>query len=177
MVSFTSTKQFKPRPKPFLHLRCIYRVLFFLEEKLKELIFDCRSCGQCILSTTGFVCPMRCPKELRNGPCGGSQEGKCEVDSSKKCVWNEIYEGAEALNRLNLLYQFQIPTDKQLKETSAVVNYADNRIEGMKLALANHGNALSQLFKILFRIIKIRWQKLIHPSLYWIKHESHYKGV
>ncbi|MDZ7839068.1 MAG: methylenetetrahydrofolate reductase C-terminal domain-containing protein [Actinomycetota bacterium] len=177
MASSTEIKEFKPQPKKFLHLRCMYGMLFFLEEKLKELMFDCRSCGQCILSTTGFVCPMRCPKELRNGPCGGSQDGQCEVDSGKRCVWNEIFEGTEALNRINMLYGFQVPTDKQLKDTSAVVNYADQRIEGMKLALPGKGNMLGQLLRILFRIIKIRWRKLIHPSRYWFKYESHYKGA
>ena len=46
----------------------------------KEAIWDCRMCGQCILHSTGLSCPMRCPKNLRNGPCGGMlQDGSCEV--------------------------------------------------------------------------------------------------
>jgi hypothetical protein len=42
-----------------------------LERQVKGLLFDCRMCGQCILSSTGMACPMNCPKNLRNGPCGG----------------------------------------------------------------------------------------------------------
>src|SRR3546814_6845286 len=52
-----------------------------VERQVKGLLFDCRMCGQCILSSTGMSCPMNCPKQLRNGPCGGVRaNGNCEVE-------------------------------------------------------------------------------------------------
>ena len=168
---------FEPRPKKAFHLRGIYKPLFFLEDLLKRALFDCRSCGQCILSTTGFVCPMRCPKTLRNGPCGGSKDGMCEVDNSKKCVLNDIFEGRDGLNREEMLYEFQPPTDNQLQDTSAIVNKTDNRIAGMHLVLPGKNNAFIQLINIAIHIIIVRFRKLLHSPRYWQKHESHYHGV
>jgi len=65
------------------------------EQVVKGFLFDCRMCGQCVLSSTGMSCPMNCPKELRNGPCGGVRaNGHCEVDPQMKCVWVEAIEGS-----------------------------------------------------------------------------------
>ena len=61
-----------------------------VERNVKGLLFDCRMCGRCVLSSTGMSCPMNCPKQLRNGPCGGSLNGECEVPG-KPCVWTEAY--------------------------------------------------------------------------------------
>ncbi len=61
-----------------------------IETFLKGLVFDCRSCGQCVLSQTGLICPMTCPKGLRNGPCGGTLHGECEVYPDRRCVWVRI---------------------------------------------------------------------------------------
>jgi hypothetical protein len=59
------------------------------ERVIKGLLFDCRMCGQCVLSSTGMSCPMNCPKNLRNGPCGGVRsDGGCEVRPEMKCVWS-----------------------------------------------------------------------------------------
>ena len=50
------------------------------EKGVKGFLFDCRMCGQCILSSTGMSCPMNCPKNLRNGPCGGVRDNVlCDV--------------------------------------------------------------------------------------------------
>ena len=58
-------------------------------------MFDCRMCGDCVLSKTGMSCPMNCPKALRNGPCGGVRaNGNCEVYPEMRCVWAEAYEGS-----------------------------------------------------------------------------------
>jgi len=168
---------FDPKPRKGYHLRGIYKPLYFFEELLKRTLFDCRSCGQCILSTTGFVCPMRCPKTLRNGPCGGSSDGMCEVDNLKKCVWNEIFEGAANLKREDLLDKFQPPMDHQLQDTSAIVNWVDNRIEGMHLAVPGKGNAFAQLIKMAIHIKIVRCRKFIRAPKYWQKHESHYHGA
>lgn len=66
-----------------------------IERLCKGLVFDCRMCGQCSLSSTGMSCPMNCPKSMRNGPCGGVRaDGSCEVDPSLACVWIEARHGA-----------------------------------------------------------------------------------
>ena len=60
----------------------------------------CKLCGDCILGETGGICPVaRCPKGLMNGPCGGYEDGKCEVDRSQDCVWVLIYERLEQLEQ------------------------------------------------------------------------------
>lgn len=64
-----------------------------VEMPLKRLLFDCQMCGQCVLHYTGMTCPMTCPKQLRNGPCGGVQmDGKCETDPEMDCVWVKALE-------------------------------------------------------------------------------------
>ena len=69
-----------------------------VERGVKGLLFDCRMCGQCVLSSTGMSCPMNCPKQLRNGPCGGVRaNGNCEVKPEMRCVWVEAWRGAERM--------------------------------------------------------------------------------
>lgn len=68
------------------------RVAARAEAFLKGSAFDCRACGQCMLSQTGLICPMSCPKGLRNGPCGGTIAGMCEVYPDRQCVWVRIYQ-------------------------------------------------------------------------------------
>lgn len=73
-------------------------LLSFLERFSKGLLFDCKMCGQCLLSSTGMVCPMNCPKQIRNGPCGGVREGGfCEIDHLMKCVWVDAWTGVKKI--------------------------------------------------------------------------------
>ena len=73
----------------------IERPVAAVERAVKGFLFDCRMCGQCVLSSTGMSCPMNCPKELRNGPCGGVRaDGRCEVDAQMPCVWVEAIAGS-----------------------------------------------------------------------------------
>jgi 5,10-methylenetetrahydrofolate reductase len=65
-------------------------MIYELEKLIKGPLFDCQNCGQCVLSHTHLICPMNCPKGLRNGPCGGTLEGKCEVLPDRECVWLRI---------------------------------------------------------------------------------------
>ena len=58
----------------------------------------CQGCGDCVLGSTGGVCPVaRCSKQLFNGPCGGSTNGKCEVDANMDCAWQLIWDRLKAL--------------------------------------------------------------------------------
>ena len=62
----------------------------------------CQGCGQCILATTGSICPVaRCAKRLFNGPCGGSTDGRCEINAEVDCAWQLIIDRLEALDRLD----------------------------------------------------------------------------
>lgn len=64
----------------------------------------CMACGDCILWRTAGICPVtRCAKGLLNGPCGGSQEGRCEVSKDISCAWQEIYHGLKRLGLLDYL--------------------------------------------------------------------------
>ena len=64
----------------------------------------CAMCGECVLNITGGICPVtRCAKGLLNGPCGGSDKGKCEVDKEKDCAWILIYNRLKELGLLNNL--------------------------------------------------------------------------
>lgn len=79
---------------------------------------QCSLCGECILETTGGICPLtRCSKGLLNGPCGGAKDGKCEVDKEKDCGWQLIYERLKELGMLELLEKFQAPKDWSKKTT------------------------------------------------------------
>jgi len=61
---------------------------------------QCAGCGDCVLHLTGGLCPVaRCAKSLMNGPCGGSVDGRCEIDSSVDCVWQMIYDRMGRLDR------------------------------------------------------------------------------
>ncbi|NPA49900.1 MAG: hypothetical protein GXO20_07950 [Thermodesulfobacteria bacterium] len=66
----------------------------------------CRGCGDCIIDFTGGLCPIaRCAKNLLNGPCGGSQGGRCEIRPEVACVWHQIYERLKARGEVEKLTQ------------------------------------------------------------------------
>ena len=68
------------------------------------LEYDCGQCGQCFLNMTGGICPITaCSKSLVNGPCGGTKNGKCEVDPDMDCGWERIYRRLEKMGRLDAL--------------------------------------------------------------------------
>lgn len=74
----------------------------------------CTQCGECILAWTGGICPVTsCTKGLLNGPCGGTNNGKCEVDPEKDCAWTLIYQRLEKQGRLDLMRQYQPPKNFQ----------------------------------------------------------------
>ncbi len=70
----------------------------------------CQACGDCILDLTGGICPVsRCSKSLLNGPCGGSQNGKCEISDTVDCAWQLIYDRLERLGKLSNLEELILP--------------------------------------------------------------------
>ncbi len=101
------------------------RWLRWSEEVGKKITFDCRMCGQCILHSTGMTCPMTCPKNLRNGPCGGVRmNGNCEVFPEMRCIWVEAYERSRKMAvygaEIELL---QPPVNRLLEGSSAWINF------------------------------------------------------
>jgi hypothetical protein len=70
----------------------------------------CAACGDCILGLTGGICPIaRCSKSLLNGPCGGSEDGHCEISEEVPCAWQLIYDRLSSLNKLDVLLDLQAP--------------------------------------------------------------------
>ena len=92
-----------------------------VERTVKGLLFDCRMCGQCILSSTGMSCPMNCPKSLRNGPCGGVRaNGHCEVRPEMRCVWLDAVAGSSHIpGGADALRQVQHAVDRRLQGRSS----------------------------------------------------------
>ena len=114
----------------------IERPVAVVERAVKGVLFDCKMCGQCILSSSGMSCPMNCPKTLRNGPCGGVRPGgMCEVKPRMRCVWVEAWEGAgrmrDGLARIRVV---QPPVDRSLEGSSSWL-----RVAREKAALARSG--------------------------------------
>ena len=92
-----------------------------VERGIKGFLFDCRMCGQCVLSSTGMSCPMNCPKELRNGPCGGVRaNGHCEVEPEMPCVWVEAIAGATRMHEgSESVHVVQFAVDRRLSGRSS----------------------------------------------------------
>jgi hypothetical protein len=103
-----------------------------LERAVKGVLFDCRMCGQCILSSTGMSCPMNCPKNLRNGPCGGVRaNGHCEVRPEMRCVWVEAVTGAARIpDGMQALAAVQVAVDRRLQGHSAWLRAVRQRVGG-----------------------------------------------
>ena len=72
----------------------------------------CLGCGDCIIDSTGGICPIaRCAKSMLNGPCGGSSNGKCEVNPDVECAWYAIYERLKLQGRLELMEKVREPKE------------------------------------------------------------------
>ncbi|MGI9487084.1 MAG: methylenetetrahydrofolate reductase C-terminal domain-containing protein [Geminicoccaceae bacterium] len=98
----------------------VERPVAVIEKTVKTVLFDCKMCGQCVLSSTGMSCPMNCPKELRNGPCGGVRPGGfCEVKPEMRCVWCEAWDGATRMQNGDQIAEVLPPVDRSLKGSSS----------------------------------------------------------
>ncbi len=100
------------------------KAMIAIEKAGKGKFFDCQMCGQCILHSTGMICPMNCPKNLRNGPCGGvGLDGHCEVKPEMLCVWMQIYEGAlDSPKYGSEMMWIQPPLNRALQDSASWVN-------------------------------------------------------
>jgi len=91
----------------------------------------CRLCGECILAETAAVCPVAlCPKGLMNGPCGGYEDGKCEVDRERDCAWVVIYERMETLGQLEQFTVIHEPKDWNKMRHPGFINKRDKKALG-----------------------------------------------
>lgn len=79
---------------------------------------NCLGCGDCMLDDFGGVCPLaRCSKQLLNGPCGGSREGKCEINPEIPCAWQAIIDRLDRFGTLGRLEQIYPPKDWSKKQS------------------------------------------------------------
>jgi len=101
------------------------RIAGWLEGPPKKVILDCRQCGDCGIQHVAFLCPeSKCPKHIRNGACGGSKDGMCEVHPDRKCVWFRAYERWAAVNRLEEMISGCVPPRMwELDRTPSWLNF------------------------------------------------------
>jgi methylenetetrahydrofolate reductase (NADPH) len=88
----------------------------------KKEVFGCQNCGNCVLGSMEYVCPQTCPKQMRNGPCGGTLHGACEV-IDQECIWVQVMARAEASNTVDQLKLFIPPPDRTLTGTASWLNF------------------------------------------------------
>lgn len=115
--------------------RWLQRTATVVENIVKKPVFGCQDCGQCVLSQNAFTCPMRCPKTMRNGPCGGTRaDGHCEVYPERNCIWWLIYQRSKKLGWQSKLKHYSIPVDSRFEHTSAWMNMFAGKIEPICLS-------------------------------------------
>lgn len=110
------------------------RLSYYIERMIKEAIFNCRECGDCSLADITYLCPQsQCAKNQRNGPCGGSRNDMCEVNTYRTCIWVRAYcrqryfgSSTEILNRKPVI------KDNALIDTSSWGNYFLSRDHSSK---------------------------------------------
>ena len=103
------------------------------ERGVKGFLFDCRMCGQCVLSQTGMSCPMNCPKQMRNGPCGGVRaDGHCEVRPEMRCVWVQAWEGSRRMAEGGAIQTLRPPVDRRLEGRSSWLRVLRERVPGVE---------------------------------------------
>jgi methylenetetrahydrofolate reductase (NADPH) len=95
------------------------------EDPLKKMLLGCLRCGDCGIQHVGFICPESgCPKHIRNGACGGSRNGMCEVHPDRYCVWYRAYRRLASVGRVEELTQGCIPPRMwELNHTSSWLNF------------------------------------------------------
>ncbi|CAG1003989.1 Bifunctional homocysteine S-methyltransferase/5,10-methylenetetrahydrofolate reductase [Anaerolineales bacterium] len=125
MPIFTPGRRWQPPFIPFKKEPFNRRALAKIEIMVKGPLFGCRMCGNCLLQETAFICPMECPKGLRNGPCGGSTPERCYVDETRPCIWYKIYERSFKMGREEMLLEVLPPLDWEKTGTETWGDVAD----------------------------------------------------
>jgi methylenetetrahydrofolate reductase (NADPH) len=100
----------------------VARAVERLELAVKRPLFGCQACGNCVLGHLEYVCPETCPKHLRNGPCGGTHLGRCEV-VDQPCIWVGVHARAKTAGRVPALLTPVPPPDRALRGTSSWISY------------------------------------------------------
>ncbi|HNS51005.1 MAG TPA: methylenetetrahydrofolate reductase C-terminal domain-containing protein [Anaerolineae bacterium] len=116
------------------------RLIRPFERWSKGPLFGCRMCGQCVLRKTGMTCPMTCPKQLRNGPCGGVRPGGyCEVYADRRCIWTEAFERSQHMRIYGeRILDVQPPVDWTLQGQSAWVNMLRHELPALRTVDRGH---------------------------------------
>ena len=116
--------------KPTRREKILSQIMLFFENIIKVPLFRCQRCGECILSHTAFICSQRCPKRMRNGPCGGTGTNvSCEVYPERKCIWYLIYRRSRLWGRLSLLNRIEKIHNWELEKTSSWLNVLTKQLE------------------------------------------------
>ena len=111
MPLLTPGRRWQPIYYPFHKEKWFNSLLNSFEILYKGPLWGCRQCGNCLLQETAFICPMECPKGIRNGPCGGSTPEHCYVDETQPCIWYKIYERSFKMGREERLLEVLPPLD------------------------------------------------------------------
>jgi methylenetetrahydrofolate reductase (NADPH) len=108
----------------------------------KSVFYHCKDCGDCSLPEIAFLCPeSQCAKNQRNGPCGGTREGRCEVDGFGDCIWLRAYERKKYEGReQHLLDHAPVVQNQGLRGTSAWANFWLGRDHSTKPSEAASNN-------------------------------------
>jgi methylenetetrahydrofolate reductase (NADPH) len=112
------------------HYPFLERVFHAFEHWIKVTLYGCQDCGDCALFDVAYLCPVsQCPKDQRNGPCGGSYEGWCEVyPYERQCIWVRAYLRLKSQHREDTIGQIIVPPcNYQLRQTSSWINYFTGR--------------------------------------------------
>jgi methylenetetrahydrofolate reductase (NADPH) len=169
MPVFTPGRRWQPPYMPFKREPFQKRVLAKIEIAIKGPLFGCRMCGNCLLQETALICPMECPKGMRNGPCGGSTPEKCYVDETRPCIWYKIYERSFKLGREELLLEVLPPLDWEKVGTDSWGDvYGQTKKIGVKKIFSGltkrEAGSASMTFDSIFRPIRqpVWWEGDAH---------------
>jgi methylenetetrahydrofolate reductase (NADPH) len=157
MPVFTPGRRWQPPYLPFKKEPINARMLETVEKWVKGPLFGCRMCGNCLLQETAFICPMECPKGLRNGPCGGSTEEHCYVDETRPCIWYKIYDRSFKMGREEKLLEVLPPMDW---EKTGGETWGDVVVQMKKVGFGTFFGALASRDHVRRTIV---WESVFRP--------------